>query len=591
MLFIKQTNSAWVPAQNFFVKTSASTWQVVKKIFVKTSTNIWQQFWPKSGPISTFSPFFSTDSAGNNVYVNNYVRIGSSLYGQNGTWNNSGFTGISYAYQVQAFSALTGGSNTIILSGTYSSGVLINLTTSSFNGSNSNWSGKYLDFQITDNNAQNIPSVDSAGNGNGRVIVITNPPTNISASMGSAATTFNIGSTATYTATWNGTEAYFPDSTRSNVSWYKSTTLYSTPQNIKTYATSITGTTPSYTNNGTTWTTTSTYTSNSTDSGYYIYAVETEYNSGSDYAGTTQGILKYASTAKVTVPPPVVQSYPYWTDTSNNAFTGPITSGTTLRLYFGAWSNSPTYYNYTIYYNTFPVTIITSNQANTYTSNYVDYTFTYNSAFNSTISAYVTAGNSSGLSNIASPPSVGPVTAVHIIPTITTPFATGITTSSATINWFQTNASYDYVNSTYVGLATSYTFTGLSAGTFYQGTVTVYSTTGDYATVFYNFTTTVAATPPSTPGTPTLNYISANSASWNYTATWYGSTGTSPITYYLHAYGSSDNFSTIQTTKGPFSGTSSGNFTLPKTSVTWEVSAYATNSSGTSGDSGLSNPA
>jgi len=787
MLFIKKTANTWVPAQQFFVKTSSSTWQIAKKIFVKTSANIWQLFWPKAGPISTFSPFFSTDLAGNNVYVNNYVRIGSSLYGQNGTWNNSGFTGISYAYQVQSCSASTGGSNTIISSGTYSSGILINLTTPSFNGYSSNWAGKYLDFQITDNNTQSIPSIDSVGNGYGRVIVITNPPLNISASMGSAATTFNVNSTATYTATWNGTEAYFPDSTRYNVSWYKSTTLYSTPESIKTYATPITGSAPLWNNNGTTWTTTSTYTSTSTDNGYYIYAVETQYNSGSDYAGTTQGILKYAATAKVSPGVPVVQNYPYWTDTLGNVFSGQITSGTTLRLNFGTWSNSPTYYNYTIYYNTFPVTSITSNQAGTYTTNYVDYTFTYNSSYNNTISAYVNAGNSSGLSNIASPSSVGPVVAVvpatptfsssvgnfttqgyiqssslratsmrldiyrsgtvsgsySYYDTISTSSSTvrydiptngyyyGISTGTnasgsaqansspapssppffyagtpvsptnasgyasadnAVISWnaapsdtyggqnFPNNVSsyeiysqtisatpsgavsaqysgitgtsqtiyqgyskqiYYFIrsrnNNTYgawvgpaqviTGAAPSYTVTYVDSIDSSSGSVT--TTQGGYVTlpspssvsnytfngwytgssgsgnfaggrgnVYYPnsnislyayWTYTPSSIAPSIPGTPTLSYIGANSSSWNYSASWSASTGTAPITYYLHAYGSSNNFSTIQTTKGPFSSTNSGTFTLPKTSVQWKVAAYATNSAGTSGDSGLSN--
>jgi hypothetical protein len=101
-----------------------------------------------------------------------------------------------------------------------------------------------------------------------------------------------------------------------------------------------------------------------------------------------------------------------------------------------------------------------------------------------------------------------------------------------------------------------------------------------------------AAIAPSTPGTPTLTFISANgTTSWNYSASWGASSGTSPITYFLHAYGSSDSYASIQTTKGPFSSTTSGAFTLPQTSGLWEVAAYATNSAGTSGDSGKSNAA
>jgi hypothetical protein len=59
----------------------------------------------------------------------------------------------------------------------------------------------------------------------------------------------------------------------------------------------------------------------------------------------------------------------------------------------------------------------------------------------------------------------------------------------------------------------------------------------------------------------------------------------------LHAYGVSDNYASIQTTKGPFTtGSTAQSFTLPQTSSYWEVSVYATNSYGTSIDSAKSFP-
>lgn len=135
------------------------------------------------------------------------------------------------------------------------------------------------------------------------------------------------------------------------------------------------------------------------------------------------------------------------------------------------------------------------------------------------------------------------------------------------------------------GIGTGGTLSGSSVLT-----PTVKSTSAQSGNFFLTYTS--AGTAPTTPGTPTLTYINANgSTSWNYSATWTGSTGTAPISYYLKCYGISDNYVSVQTTKGPFSSTSSGTFTLPQTSSLWKVAAYATNSIGTSGDSAKSNSA
>lgn len=101
-----------------------------------------------------------------------------------------------------------------------------------------------------------------------------------------------------------------------------------------------------------------------------------------------------------------------------------------------------------------------------------------------------------------------------VTPTITMNANSGITTTSATINWSSTNQSYAYVGSTYVGNVTSYTFTGLSPSTNYSGTVTVYSSSGNTASGSYSFTTStpVVVAPTITSG-PFISWGSGN----NYT--------------------------------------------------------------------------
>jgi hypothetical protein len=119
-----------------------------------------------------------------------------------------------------------------------------------------------------------------------------------------------------------------------------------------------------------------------------------------------------------------------------------------------------------------------------------------------------------------------------------------------------------------------------------SGSVYVSTKLGGSASTSAGFIYTPPPSPPTTPGTPTLVYVSANAASWSYTASWAASTGSVPITYYLPAVGNAGG----STTKGGFS-TNSGSFTLPQTDSLWQVAAYATNSVGTSGTSGYSNSA
>ena len=169
----------------------------------------------------------------------------------------------------------------------------------------------------------------------------------------------------------------------------------------------------------------------------------------------------------------------------------------------------------------------------------------------------------------------------------------GATTNATSVTTYMYRSDGTFLTSTTATSGTlNYTIASGDVG-FQLYAYTVASGLGGTATSSSVYTATITGpTAPSTPGTPTLTYISANTTvSWNYSAVWGTSTGTAPITYYLRCYGINDGFVSQLTLKGPFSSGSSGTFTLPQTNASWEVAAYATNPYGTSGDSAKSNSA
>jgi uncharacterized repeat protein (TIGR02543 family) len=170
-------------------------------------------------------------------------------------------------------------------------------------------------------------------------------------------------------------------------------------------------------------------------------------------------------------------------------------------------------------------------------------------------------------------------TYIHVYPTISSTLGvSSITTTSATISWSQTNASYDYLNgATFLGLATSTSLTGLSPSTAYSGYVTVYSTTGDTATGYYSFTTAAAGVKPSAPtGLYGSNDYSPHGGHFYFTAS---ATGTAPITYYFTVTKST----TLNGTYSLYSSSSTaGTSILVQSTGYFKCSVYASNAYGSS---------
>jgi hypothetical protein len=298
----------------------------------------------------------------------------------------------------------------------------------------------------------------------------------------------------------------------------------------------------------------------------------------------TSNSTSISNTVTVTYPAPTI---------SQGVFTGSAYAGSTITYSIGATTNTLSTYSYMFRSDG---TFITSGSGSTLTHTtssadigYYFYAYTVASGYGgSTTSAYAYS------STVIAYPA----------PIIATGSWSGTFMAGNFVTY--TIGSYSYTTST-----TSYIYRsdGTLWDTFSGGSYAFQVYSSDVGYYFYAYTvatgpggtttsgtayssTVTSGTPPSTPGTPTLTYISANgTTSYNYSATFATSSGTPPITYYLHAYGLSDGFTNIQTTKGPFSSGSTGTFTLPQTSTLWEVAAFATNAYGTSSDSSKSNAA
>jgi len=116
-----------------------------------------------------------------------------------------------------------------------------------------------------------------------------------------------------------------------------------------------------------------------------------------------------------------------------------------------------------------------------------------------------------------------------------------------------------------------------SPGTTYSITLTITSTTSNTAQSTIYHTVPSGSSTPSTPGTPTLTYVSANNTSttWGYSASWGASSGSGTIEYQVDCLGVSGGSGTL----GLYSSTSAS-FNLSKNDNTWQIRVRATNNGG-----------
>jgi hypothetical protein len=276
-IWIKTSNTSttkWRKAIAVSIKRGGATWSKAKNIWIKTGTSAWLRVWPISGVFSTSDPYIATSASGTTgLYgVDGPIRIGTTYYGRNGTWDANGWTISSYSYSWPYYTSGTTGE--IDQLGTLASGTYAtpsNALTISSAANASAVDGKYISFNITavaSNSLYNGLANSEATYG--RLRVIRRTPVNTSASLTGTA---SVGQTLTYSSAWNITEAYKIDTSRSTMKWYKSasnTDIYEGGSR-----TEISRASGSYT---------ITLAAGDNLDGYYVIAEESVYNTGSDYA-------------------------------------------------------------------------------------------------------------------------------------------------------------------------------------------------------------------------------------------------------------------------------------------------------------------
>lgn len=272
-IFIKSGSSTWSKMTNMFIKTGTSTWSAAKAVWMYLQAD-WVKVWPLSGIYSTRKPWIaasSGDAYSSRLTSSNTIRIGTSYVGNNAQWNANGWTitGYQYAwYYYDSSNSFLGTLRSGTASGWNSTSGQDTLPTSVWTTSNAASADRsYLSFEVT------ATASNSSYNGTDaseKIYVIRRPPVNLSTSLNNYAP--QVGTTITYSSSWNSTETYKIEAARTTIKWYKNSTNSTTGGTLVSSG--------SYS-----------YTAQSSDLGYYIYAVETAYNSGSDYDyGSTVGV-------------------------------------------------------------------------------------------------------------------------------------------------------------------------------------------------------------------------------------------------------------------------------------------------------------
>ena len=289
-IFVKTTTTTgWKKASNIFVKTTTATgWKAAIGVWIKTATQ-WLKVWPLSGVFATRTPWVgpNSDTAySDRLTSSSVIRVGSNYYGNNGIWDANGWTITGYSY---AWKYYQGAENYWSPEGTIDSGTGSGWTISSgqdvlpisiWTATNSSiLDEKYLSFNVIANTSNSTYKGDSDST---RIKVVRRIPINISRTLSSFAP--QVGDSISYSSSWDLTEARKPDATRTSIEWYKNLS------NSTTGGTFLSS--GSYS-----------YTVQSSDLNYYIYAVETTFNSGTDYdLGLNTGVSVSRITTSVVSP-------------------------------------------------------------------------------------------------------------------------------------------------------------------------------------------------------------------------------------------------------------------------------------------------
>jgi hypothetical protein len=289
---------------------------------------------------------------------------------------------------------------------------------------------------------------------------------------------------------------------------------------------------------------------------------------------------------------------------------------TTYSCTTGTWTNSPTSYSYQWQYQDQPGVYLNISGATS--STYLPPSNFFSLGYASPIRCRVTATNAGGSntatsSNTASvsaplsPPSGGSVS-------LSGTGVAGTSITATTSGWSNSPTSYsvriyastsnppttsDILKASSSTSSVSYTVTTFDASPppyYFKAFATATNAAGTSSEVGSNVILSSLGA-PSTPGTPTMVYDSANStaSNWAYDISWTASTGGGTIQYQLDCQGSNDQSTILATATRPSSGLYSSNsqadVLLSRTYTFWRCRVRATNDGGStwSSYSGYSN--
>lgn len=266
-IFIKKS-TGWVQILSVYKRLDAS-WVEISSAYRKGSSG-WARVFAGlvKTPSSTTSPYIASSSGSTTpLTASDIRRIGSTIYGKNGTWNDNGYAISGYQYRWRSSTTSDGSSG--VTDGTLTNWVSpqspVSLTLDG-----STYDRKYISFLVRATNSFGFTDSESSS-AHGWIRCIRQQPVNLTGVLSTYVP--RVGIQINYTSTWQSGDAYLAEDNRTTIEWYRNS------------ANSTIGGT--FRGSG------SSFTPTSSDLGNYIYAVETRFNSGTDYdLGPNTGVEK-----------------------------------------------------------------------------------------------------------------------------------------------------------------------------------------------------------------------------------------------------------------------------------------------------------
>jgi hypothetical protein len=268
-----KTSSGWSGAVKKIYAKTGSSWSAAARFVYAYINSGWTRVWPLSGIYSTTSPFVSRTNSSSELSYGTVLRVGSTIRGNRGTWNPNGYTISSYEYKWRAYTTETG------LGTQYDSGLsTLSGTTNDQLIDGTSFDRGWLTFFVRAK-ASGGSAYDGSDESLRYYVVRQRPRISIGTTPSFNNNSPKVDDVMSYSSSWDTSDAYLPEGTRTTIKWYRNSSA-STTGGIEIQSSGYS------------------YTVKEADIGNYIYAVETTFNSGSDYdLGTTTGVSATAITS------------------------------------------------------------------------------------------------------------------------------------------------------------------------------------------------------------------------------------------------------------------------------------------------------